>query len=88
MGAEQSSGSSHSALQIEAQSKGSSRDMREVDLIARAERKYKTFFVSMKDAYGDEDGAEMFRRVVLSPALYQSDIRRLVQNLVMLVQLT
>jgi hypothetical protein len=78
MGAEQSGRGSRGAAEAEEQSK----DSVAIDLVAKAERKFKTLFISMKDAYGDEDGAEMFRRVVLSPALYQSDNRRLIQTLV------
>ena len=83
MGNEHSGGfreASRAAADVSA--KDPSRDMREVDLCAKAERNFKQTLMSMKDAYGDDDGAEMFRRVVLSPQSYQSDNRRLIQTLV------
>ena len=56
-------------------------DLREVDLISKAERKYRALLLNMRDAYGDDDGYEMFKLVILSPAKYQQDNRRLIRTL-------
>ena len=61
--------------------KDTASDMRDVDLISKAERKYEKILRSMKDAYGDEDGYTLFKLVVLSPQKYQCDNRRLIQTL-------
>ena len=60
-------------------------DMRESDLVRKAEKKYRTHLTAMRDAYGDEDGYHIFKLVVRAPQKYQCDNRRLIQTLVYLL---
>mmetsp|Transcript_27942 Transcript_27942/g.57387 ORF Transcript_27942/g.57387 Transcript_27942/m.57387 type:complete len:417 (+) Transcript_27942:125-1375(+) len=82
MGANQSSiEENHRNPTLSPLSKESFGDMRESDLLKKAENKYRPHLNAMRDAYGDQDGYHIFKLVVLSPQKYQVDNRRLIQTL-------